>query len=180
MVEVARNSLETTQLSIEEIEVSALVDSAIGMVGYEISQARITTDIKPGLTVTGDLDRLSQVLVNYLTNAARYGNGVVEIRARSLHNQVVIEVHDNGLGVPKKYEVTIWERFERGAHTDMSSVQGSGLGLAIARQLIMAHGGHTGHRPSERLGGACFWLSLPTTTVYPDRHRQRATLEPAS
>ena len=72
-----------------------------------------------------------------------------------------MEVQDNGPGIPKKYAVTIWDRFERGAHTYLSRVQGSGLGLAIARQLVNAHGGHTGHRSSDRLGGACFWLSIP-------------------
>ena len=78
-------------------------------------------------------------------------------------NETIIEVHDNGPGIPKKHEFTIWDRFERGPHTYLSKVQGSGLGLAIARQLVAAHNGHTGNDPSERLGGACFWLTIPNT-----------------
>lgn len=180
LVEVARNNLETTKLTLEEIDVSTLVDSAIEMLAYDAAPARITTAIEPDLTVTGDIDRLRQVLLNYLTNAGRYGNGIVEVHARSLNRQVLIEVHDNGPGIPKKYELTIWERFERGAHTYMSGIQGSGLGLAIARQLVAAHHGHTGHHPSQRLGGACFWLTLPATNILQNGHRERLAPEPVS
>ena len=94
-----------------------------------------------------------------------YQQGTVEVHAHPTTNsEAIIEVHDNGPGIPKKYEVTIWDRFERGPHTYLSKIQGSGLGLAIARQLVAAHHGHTGHHPSERLGGACFWLTLPNPT----------------
>jgi signal transduction histidine kinase len=164
LVEVARNKLEGTALTYSTTDAAGLVESAIAMLTGG-SNARINTSIQPGLTVTGDVDRLRQVLVNFLTNADRYGNGTVEVHAHTGDDsQTVIEVHDNGPGIPKKYEVTIWDRFERGAHTYLSRVQGSGLGLAIARQLVNAHGGHTGHRSSDRLGGACFWLSIPSVT----------------
>lgn len=162
LVEVARDRLESTSLAYATIDVGTLVDSAIGMFTAGTDRAAITTRIEPGLTVEGDADRLRQVLVNYLTNAGRYGNGTVEVIAHTADKgDTTIEVHDDGPGIPKKYDVTIWDRFERGPHTYLSKVQGSGLGLAIARQLVVAHHGHTGHRPSERLGGTCFWLTLP-------------------
>lgn len=164
LVEVARNKLEATTLTYTTIDVAELVDSAVGMLTNGASSAAIATNVEPGLTIIGDEDRLRQVLVNYLTNAGRYGNGRVQLDARTtIDGETTIEVHDNGPGIPKKYEVTIWDRFERGAHTYLSKVQGSGLGLAIARQLVAAHGGHTGHHASERLGGACFWLTLPAS-----------------
>jgi len=165
LVEVARDKLDNTTLTYTTIDVPALVDSATGMLTNGAPTARINTHIQPGLTVNGDIDRLRQVLVNYLTNASRYGNGIIEVHANTTDNgQTIIEVHDNGPGIPKKHEITIWNRFERGAHTYLSKVQGSGLGLAIARQLVTAHHGHTGHHPSQHLGGTCFWLTIPTTT----------------
>lgn len=166
LVEVARDKLENTTLTYTTIDVAELVDSAIGMLTNGASDAHISTNIQPGLTITGDEDRIRQVLVNYLTNAGRYGNGTVRVEARKTSDsETIIEVHDDGPGIPKKHEVTIWDRFERGEHTYLSKVQGSGLGLAIARQLIAAHNGHTGHHTSEQLGGACFWLTLPAGTV---------------
>ncbi len=161
LVEVARDKLGTTKLTYSTIPASELIDSAVGMLTNGASMAQISAHVEPGLTVLGDVDRLRQVLVNYLTNAGRYGNGVVEVRAYRAGGETTIEVHDNGPGIPKKYEVTIWDRFERGPHTYLSAVQGSGLGLSIARQLVVAHDGHTGHKVSERLGGACFWLTVP-------------------
>ena len=175
LVEVARNKLETTTLTYSTIEVAALVDSAVDMVTNGASTGDITSYVPSGLDVVADEDRVRQVLVNYLTNAARYGEGTVEVHARTNGGEIVIEVHDDGPGIPKKYEVTIWDRFERGPQTYLSKVQGSGLGLAIARQLIQAHGGHTGHRPSERLGGACFWMSLPRHGEAPSAHSQGPT-----
>ena len=161
LVEVARDKLGTTKLTYSTISASELIDSAVGMLTNGSSDSEITTHIEDGLLVLGDVDRLRQVLVNFLTNAGRYGRGTVEVHAFAAGGETTIEVHDNGPGIPKKYEVTIWDRFERGPHTYLSAVQGSGLGLSIARQLVEAHDGHTGHRVSESLGGACFWLSVP-------------------
>jgi two-component system sensor histidine kinase AdeS len=74
---------------------------------------------------------------------------------------LAIEVHDNGPGVPKKYEVAIWDRFDRGANRLNASTPGSGIGLAVVEAITRAHGGNTGYRASERLGGACFRVVLP-------------------
>ena len=163
LVDVARGRLHRIDLSPEDLVVTDLVASAIDMVSGDFPAAAITSRVEPGLTLRGDRNRLGQVLVNYLTNAGRYGGGVIEVRAAGTAEGVLIEVHDNGPDVPKKHEITIWERFERGAHAQPSSPPGSGLGLPIARELVSAHQGRTGHRRSESLGGACFWLTIPTS-----------------
>jgi signal transduction histidine kinase len=162
LVEVARDKLQAVRLKPVLLPVDGVAASAVDLVAKSESAVAVTIEVEPGLTVVADPDRLHQVLVNFLTNAFRYGRGQVHLVARTERSSVVIEVHDNGPGVPKKYELTVWDRFQRGSHTFLSEVQGSGLGLAIARQLITAHGGHTGYRRSETLGGACFWLSIPT------------------
>ncbi len=120
-----------------------------------------SVSVDPDLVVYGDQERLRQVLTNFVTNAVRYGGGRVHVAAGSSAGSVVVEVHDDGPGVPKKYELSVWDRFERGSHRLLSGVPGSGLGLAIARQLIEGHGGQTGYRRSEILGGACFWFVVP-------------------
>lgn len=76
---------------------------------------------------------------------------------------LTIEVHDDGPGVPTKYELVIWNRFERGPRRLDSRVPGSGNGLAIVTKVAKAHGGTAGYRRSEILGGACFFLSIPLT-----------------
>ena len=105
--------------------------------------------------------RLTQVIVNVLTNAVRYGSGKIHIKGFRQAGAAILEVHDDGPGIPKRYEETIWERFERGAHRLDSLVPGSGGWPAFARALVEAHGGKITQKPSELLGGACFVVSLP-------------------
>ena len=122
---------------------------------------RVTTEIDPDLTAVVDDDRLVQILVNFISNAQRYGGDRCLVVARADSTRMVIEVHDSGPGVPKKYELTIWERFERGPNRYNASIPGSGIGLAMVRTIAEAHGGRVGYRQSERLGGACFSIDLP-------------------
>jgi K+-sensing histidine kinase KdpD len=81
--------------------------------------------------------------------------------AKRVGDDLVLEVHDDGPGVPKRYEILIWDRFERGAHRYNAAIPGSGIGLALVSMLVRAHDGTVGYRRSERLGGACFSVVLP-------------------
>ncbi|RMI32327.1 HAMP domain-containing sensor histidine kinase [Nocardia stercoris] len=101
---------------------------------------RFTTDLAaPDLTVRADRARLHQVLLNLLDNATRHGpaNGQVHIEARTRTGQVVIEVQDEGPGIPVADRARVFERFTHG-RTDSG---GTGLGLAIARWIVELHGG---------------------------------------
>jgi signal transduction histidine kinase len=162
LVGLARDDLDFADLRIEPYELAVLIDDAETMLLERFSEiAAMETDLEPDLWVEVDPQRLTQVIVNVLTNAVRYGNGKVHVRSYRRTGAVILEVHDDGPGVPKRYEETIWERFERGAHRLNSLVPGSGVGLPIARALVEAHGGKISHRPSELLGGACFVVLLP-------------------
>jgi signal transduction histidine kinase len=97
------------------------------------------------VTLTADADALSQVLLNLLTNAGKYG-GAEDRReiTVALHNgdgRVRLSVADRGPGVPRGHERRIFEKFQRAHNTLASGTAGSGLGLTIARRLVEAHGG---------------------------------------
>lgn len=166
LVELARGRLSTTKLDLQELELGEVIRDAVAMV-LPLS----ATDPGPGIEVaedmriTADRGRLLQVLVNLLSNADRYGNGRVLVRAFEDQRMVYFEVHDNGPGVPRRYHELIWERFERGEHRFDSRKPGSGIGLTIAKALCEAHGGEIEYAQSELLGGACFRASLPRLRV---------------
>jgi signal transduction histidine kinase len=123
-------------------------------------------DIPPQpLPVKADRDAISQVLVNLLSNAEKYGGEKkqIDLTAERNGNTVAIKVMDRGAGVPAGCEEKIFEQFFR-AHDSLSSgIQGSGLGLTLARQIARAHGGDVTFNPRDG-GGSCFTLRLPVTS----------------
>jgi signal transduction histidine kinase len=128
------------------------VDRVVGGGGVEV--------LAPALTVMVDKDRLEQAVTNLVGNAVKYGHGRVSVIA-NVGDNLVIEVHDDGPAVPTKYELVIWNRFERGPRKLDSRVPGSGNGLAVVAKVAEAHGGSAGYRRSEILGGACFFMTIP-------------------
>lgn len=166
LVEVTRDRLHATDLEISETDLSRVVDDAVGMLG-ETSDGRIQiqVEVPDGLKAFADRSRLTQVLVNLLTNGCRYGRSRIDVVAAEAEGKVLVQVHDDGPGIPRKYEAAIWERFERGAHRFDTVTPGSGIGLPIAKALIEAHGGWIHHTRSNRLGGACFEIELPVHRV---------------
>jgi len=156
LVDVARDRLAGTDLDLVDTAIADLTDRAVAMLPSSLAEFDLDLEVAPGLRMLADQRRMSQVLVNLLTNALRYGGSSIAVTAVSANGSAVIEIHDDGPGVPKRYEETIWERFERGAHRLDAVIPGSGIGLPIARSLVEAHGGTISYRRSKRLGGACF------------------------
>jgi signal transduction histidine kinase len=161
LVAASRDELHATQLDKQTVDVAAAVDEAVGALGLG---AVTTISVEQGSLVRADRERLAQILTNLLSNADRYGNRTIACFAHRSSGFVEIGVHDDGPGVPVTHRETIWDRFERGAHRFDSTTPGSGLGLAIVRSLVLAHGGSVGYRTSQLLGGACFWVRLPSGT----------------
>jgi len=155
---LARNS-SGLQLQESEVRLDKLIPDTLRSIPE--SQGVLEVEIEPHLVAHLDGDRLRQAVANLVVNALRYGRGRVLVSAASMGPDLVVEVHDNGEGVPRKYELAIWEQFERGVHRLNSTVPGSGIGLAIVDMVVRGHGGIASYERSKRLGGACFKIVLP-------------------
>jgi signal transduction histidine kinase len=164
LIEVARDRLQNVKLNRVDYSASELIRDAVAAGGGG-KNIKVTTDADA--RVWADPDRILQVLVNLITNAIRYGRSETQVMARQHDGEVVFEVHDNGTGVPAKFQATMWDRFERGAHKEDASVPGSGIGLSVAKDLVTAHGGVIGYHTSEVLGGACFEFTIPSPQAKP-------------
>jgi signal transduction histidine kinase len=117
-------------------------------------------DAVPPLQV--DPDRLTQVLVNLLSNAAKFvplGQGRVEVSLHCDDDRVTITVQDNGPGVPPEQKELVFDRFRQGGDA-AHRPQGTGLGLPISRRIVEHFGGRMwlDSRPGQ---GACFSFELP-------------------
>ena len=159
LILLARGSPDEMTLKESVVPVAELVKRATKSVEKKTNS--LTIEVEAHLQAMLDAGRVQQVMVNLLSNAFRYGEGKSLIVVRREGNDLAIEVHDNGPGVPKKYELAIWERFERGVNRLNAGTPGSGIGLAVVDAITKAHGGETAYRDSERLGGACFRVVLP-------------------
>lgn len=112
--------------------------------------------------VNVDARRLRQVLVNFLSNAAKFSHkGDDVIINISVHfDKVRIEVIDHGCGIPDEFQEKIFQRFTQADASDSRATGGAGLGLAIAKELIQAMGGVVGFSSTENVG-SCFYVELP-------------------
>lgn len=164
LVDLSRDTLSSAQLRRTEVSVAGLV----GEVAHATNAGLITVDVPKDLRADVDSDRMRQLLTNLVSNAQRYGGGQIAVVATQSQRDLILEVHDDGPGVPRPFEKVIWDRFERGAHRLDSVTPGSGIGLALVDAMARAHGGEATYARSELLGGACFTVRLPGVVV-PDR-----------
>ena len=163
LVMLARGDHRHLPLEIDEVTLSSIMTAALR--GVDPDDTRIEEELVKDASVRVDADRLQQALANMLSNAVRYGGDRALLTARIEGEDLTIEVHDNGAGVPTRYETAIWQRFERGAHRLNAITPGLGIGLAIVSAVAESHGGKATYRTSERLGGACFSLVIPGCLV---------------
>jgi two-component system phosphate regulon sensor histidine kinase PhoR len=104
--------------------------------------------------VTADREKITQVLVNLIDNSFKYGKeeGHTAITLFDLHEQVLIEVTDDGLGIEEKYLPRLFERFFRTDTSRSRQIGGSGLGLAIVKHIVEAHQQTINVRSTEGVG----------------------------
>ena len=124
-------------------------------------ELRIENDVP--LPVEGNPDELHRMVLNLLDNAVRYTppGARIELKLRAAGGDAVVEVADDGPGVPEERRDQIFDRFVRGdGPADTAVSGGSGLGLAIVRAVAASHGGRAQLGDSE-LGGARFTVRIP-------------------
>ncbi|WP_165958792.1 HAMP domain-containing sensor histidine kinase [Actinomadura sp. KC345] len=122
----------------EPLDIGALVEAEVGR-----RSAPVPTTVKAeqGLLVGADRPRLCRVLLNVLANAERHAATLIEVEVRGEPGEAVVEVRDDGPGIPPADRDRVFERFTRLDSARSRADGGSGLGLAIARELAVAHGG---------------------------------------
>jgi Na+/proline symporter/nitrogen-specific signal transduction histidine kinase len=121
------------------------------------------------VVVSGEADRLCQVLINLISNAVKYNDAddpVVEVRSALTGKGYTIEVLDNGPGIAKGERKLIFEKFARGAAGNAAQ-PGAGLGLAISRQIVTRMNGRLELVPGTGRG-ACFRITLPLLAIAAD------------
>jgi PAS domain S-box-containing protein len=148
------------ELALEDLDLAAMAHAAVDSLGAEEAGIRLDSSPEP-VMVYADPNRLSQVLMNLLTNAIKYSpeRAEVTVRVTRTEDEGHLSVEDQGVGIPPDALPHLFDRFYRVSGTS-GQIQGLGLGLYISRRIVDAHGGRI-EVASEAGRGSTFTVKLP-------------------
>lgn len=169
VLELSRIEARELSLSFEPIVVGEVIDEAIGLIRGQFASADVSVSLGDvgGQHLYGDRQRVRQVVINLLSNAAKYGpsDGPIIVEAALRSDSIEIAVIDEGPGIAPNEVDALFAPFERlgnaGAETD-----GLGLGLTVSRELVTAMHGEIGV-DSLHGQGSTFWFRLPIAPSVP-------------
>ncbi len=173
LLDLSRISRGEIALRKMPIDLRQVVHDAIELTRPAIGERnhRLVIDVGPKpLTVEGDFQRLTQVVANLLSNAARYtdSEGTIEIVAEADGTEAVLRVRDNGFGFPSERVDTLFDMFiQVPEHRERTGGGGLGIGLALSRQLVEQHGGVISAHSEGPGRGSEFTVRLPLCDVEP-------------
>lgn len=153
-------------LDLGSVDLAAVIDEALDTLGQLLREKDIHLHVAVDRDlplVTGDRDRLLQVVINLISNAIKFcapTNGRIEVRGSVVAGGVRVEVADNGPGVEPALRELIFEKFFQERKKTAHAPVGTGLGLAISKKIMELHNGGIGVE-SDESAGARFHFTLP-------------------
>ncbi|RKR81742.1 PAS domain S-box-containing protein [Mucilaginibacter gracilis] len=169
VIQMVTNLLDVTSLqqkklvlNVRPFEFNMLVTEIVDSLQQTTKKHVISTNLNDNASVLGDRERISQVIINLISNAIKYSPDADEINVSSQveGDKIKVMVHDKGIGIPQKEIDKIFARFYRADGESRKNFQGLGLGLFICAQIIELHNGKIGVESTENQGST-FWFSLP-------------------
>ncbi|NLY50369.1 MAG: PAS domain-containing protein [Firmicutes bacterium] len=165
LMDLSRLELKRANLNVGPVDLTHLVTETLVGLKPRLDKAGLVLVVDlPEATaqVSGDRDRLRQVLLNLVDNAIKYtpSGGKITVRVIRLTEKARLEVTDTGRGIPTQELARIFERFYRVDKARTRSQGGTGLGLAIVKHIVELHGGHVGAQ-SEPGKGTTISVTLP-------------------
>ncbi len=166
LLDVSRIIQGKYRLDVRAVDLVSVIEAVIETVrpAADAKEIRLETVLEPGAgMVSGDSNRLQQVVWNLLSNAIKFTPklGRVYVRLERINSHVEMIIADTGEGISPEFLPYVFDRFRQADNSITRSVSGLGLGLAIVRHLVELHGG-TVHADSQgKEQGATFTVKLP-------------------
>jgi len=167
LMDVARIISGKLVLEVEEVNAEELVSSSLETVKPSAAEKSISLDLQidenaKAANISGDPNRLRQIVLNLLTNAVKFTpeGGRIDVSLEQKDEKVIIKIKDNGVGISEEFLPFVFERFRQDA-ANLKQSGGLGLGLAIVRQLTELHGGSVSVESDGQNKGATFTIILP-------------------
>jgi Na+/proline symporter/nitrogen-specific signal transduction histidine kinase len=165
VLDLARIEAGRAEWRVAGVDLRALLADSVARMSQVFEERRIAVQLRAPErvpAVQADVDRIFQVVLNLLSNAAKFcepGSGRVEIALAEEGGFLRVDVRDNGPGIDARDREIIFDKFRQAAHSP-AGAQGSGLGLHICRRIVEHFGGRI-WVTSRRGDGSCFSFTLP-------------------
>jgi signal transduction histidine kinase/CheY-like chemotaxis protein len=166
VLDLAKIEAGKLEWHMESVTMAEIIDRATSATSslFEHKGLHLEKQIAPDLpAVTGDQDRLIQVVINLISNAVKFTDtGTITCRATRRGGELVVSVIDTGMGIAPADQPKVFERFKQVGDTLTDKPKGTGLGLPICREIVEHHGGRIW--VESQIGrGSTFSFSLPVT-----------------
>jgi PAS domain S-box-containing protein len=177
LLDMSRIIAGKIRLDVRPFDLETVIQGAIDAVRPAAESKEISLECvldSRAAEITGDPDRLQQVVSNLLMNAVKFtpNGGRVQVCLERINAHVEIVVSDTGQGISKEVLPHIFERFHQADNTSTRSHRGLGIGLALVRHLVELHGGKvTAHSPGEGQG-ATFTVELPVANTHQENRSE--------
>jgi PAS domain S-box-containing protein len=169
ILDVSRIISGKMRIDARPVELASIIETAIESVrpAAEAKNIRLQRVADSNVMISGDADRLQQIVWNLLSNAIKFTpkNGRVQIKLERVNSHVEITVADNGIGIDAATLPFVFERFRQSDSSTTRKHGGLGLGLAIVRHLVELHGGTVQVASGGLNQGAVFTVAFPLLVV---------------
>ncbi len=165
LLDLVKLEAEGFRLELEPTEINAIVYDVVDQLSPTVRSRgqSLTLNLPPGLpNIIADSLRIEQVLVNLLSNAAKFTpqGGSISLSADAQNGYIVIEVQDSGPSIPLEEQHKVFQPYYRLKAANREQIPGVGLGLALCKHLVELHGGRI-WMESQQGKGNTFAFSLP-------------------
>jgi PAS domain S-box-containing protein len=170
LLDVSRIISGKLRLDVRTVDLIYIINAAIDSIrpAAEAKGIRVQTLLDPAAgPISGDADRLQQIVWNLLTNAVKFTpkGGRIQVKIQRINSHVEIVVSDSGVGISKEFLPYVFDRFRQADATTTRIHGGLGLGLSIVRQLVDLHGGSVSVHSEGEGKGTTFTITLPFVGV---------------
>jgi PAS domain S-box-containing protein len=173
LLDISRIITGKLRLDVRSVEMDRMIEAVVEGVrpAADAKKIHLQTEIDPRIgSISGDPDRLQQIIWNLLSNAIKFTpqGGRVEVRLERRDSQVEITISDTGQGIDPELLLHVFDRFRQFDSSSRRRHGGLGLGLSIVRQLVELHGGTVKAESPGAGAGTTFKVMLPVTSLPPD------------
>jgi PAS domain S-box-containing protein len=184
LLDVSRIISGKLRLDIRTVDLISIINAAIDSIrpAADAKGIRLQTILDPGAgPISGDADRLQQIIWNLLTNAVKFTpkGGCIQAMLQRVDSHVEIIVSDSGVGINKDFLPHVFDRFRQADASTTRIHGGLGLGLSIVHQLVDLHGGSVSVQSEGEGKGATFTIVLPLVAVV-SHHKEAEPVPPAN